>query len=168
MEIRKARASDAEGLAAASKAAFDDDVNHGAPGPGGPEGYDLPGFQERMMALGDYYTILEAGEIIGGIIVFRKQVREYYLGRIFITPAWQNRGLGKEAMAFLWRQYPLAKRWTLDTPVWNARTRGFYASVGFREIGEDGEGGVLFERVMAGPSAPPSPPGAPVPPRLPR
>lgn len=149
MEIRKARARDAEELAAASKAAFDDDVNHGAPGPGGPDGYDLPGWQERMMALGDYYTILEEGEIIGGIIVFRQKVREYNLGRIFIAPPWQNRGLGKEAMAFLWRQYPLAKRWTLDTPTWNARTRGFYASVGFREIGEDAHGGVMFERVMA-------------------
>ncbi len=151
MQIRKATEADAEGLAAASKAAFEDDVHHGAPGPGGPEGYDLPGWQRRMMGLGDYYTLVEGGQIIGGMIIFRTAPREYYLGRIFIVPEWQNRGLGKEAMAFLWRQYPLAKRWTLETPLWNARTRHFYASVGLEEIGEDGHGGVRFERMIKAP-----------------
>ena len=40
---------------------------------------------------------------------------------------------------------------TLGTPAWNRRTRHFYKKVGFVKIGEDGHGGVLFERkIVAG------------------
>ena len=84
--------------------------------------------------------------IIGGVIVFRKAPREYYLGRIFIDPDYQNRGLGTQVMGLLWKTYPLAKRWTLGTPAWNKRTRHFYAKVGFQEIGTEGHDGILFER----------------------
>jgi hypothetical protein len=42
------------------------------------------------------------------------------------------------------------KRWTLGTPAWNRRTRHFYKKVGFSEIGEDGHGGILLERKLAG------------------
>jgi RimJ/RimL family protein N-acetyltransferase len=153
--FRKARPSDAEALATASKLAFHEDVNYGAPGPpGGPPGYDSAAWQKRMMGLGEYYTILvsEPGtrsQVIGGMIVFRKAAREYELGRIFITPAYQNQGIGTEAFDFLWQTYPLSKRWTLGTPKWNRRTRHFYSKVGFREIGEDAHDGVLFERRIA-------------------
>ena len=142
----KARAADADALAQASKAAFDGDVRYGAPGPGGPPGYDSAGWQKRMMQQADYYKIVLEGLIVGGIIVFRKQVREYELGRIFIVPAYQNLGIGTQAFDFLWETYPLAKRWTLGTPAWNQRTRHFYKKVGFREIGRDSYGGILFEQ----------------------
>ena len=145
--FRKARPSEADTLAGVSERAFHDDVNYGAPGPpGGPPGYDSPAWQKRVMGFGDYYTILADGQIIGGMIVFRKGTREYELGRIFIEPDYQNQGIGTSAFEFLWQTYPLAKRWTLGTPKWNRRTRHFYAKVGFAEIGEDGHGGVLFER----------------------
>lgn len=141
----KARSQDADRLAAASELAFHGDVDYGAPGIGGPPGYDSPDWQKRMMKLGDYYKILVDGQLVGGIIVFRKAAREYDLGRIFIKPALQNQGIGTEAFEFLWREYPLAKRWTLGTPAWNRRTRHFYQKVGFMETGQDDHGGILFE-----------------------
>ena len=98
------------------------------------------------MHFGDYYKILDENQIIGGIIIFRKRSREYELGRIFVGPDFQNRGIGTQAFEFLRQAYPLAKRWTLGTPAWNERNRHFYKKVGFVEIGEDGHGGVLFER----------------------
>jgi len=159
LQFRKARPSDAEALALASKLAFHSDVHVGAPPgpPGGPPGYDSAAWQKRMMGIGEYYSILVAepdavGEpgtgsmIIGGMIVFRKAPREYELGRIFVTPEYQNQGIGTQAFDYLWQTYPLAKLWTLGTPKWNRRTRHFYAKVGFTEIGEDAHGGVLFER----------------------
>jgi RimJ/RimL family protein N-acetyltransferase len=150
IQFRKARPSDAETLAGVSERAFHTDVNYGAPGPPcGPPGYDSAAWQARMMHIGDYYIILSSGQIIGGMIVFRKRTREYELGRIFIEPDYQNQGIGTQAFEFLWRTYPLARRWTLGTPKWNRRTRHFYAKVGFTEIGEDGHGGVLFERIIA-------------------
>ena len=152
MEIRfrKARPSDAEALAQASKLAFHDDVKYGAPGPpGGPPGYDSAAWQKRMMGIGEYYTIVADNVVAGGIIVFRKAPREYELGRIFITPAYQNQGIGTQAFDFLWQTYPLSKHWTLGTPKWNRRTRHFYAKVGFVEVGSDGHGGILLERIIA-------------------
>ena len=99
-----------------------------------------------MMRYGEYYVMAREGEVIGGMIVFRKEPRCYELGRIFIDPQWQNQGIGSEAFQFLWKTYPLAKAWSLGTPQWNKRTRHFYGKVGFTEVGLDGHGGVLFER----------------------
>ena len=144
----QARVADAEMLAQVSKRAFDHDIHYGAPGPGGPPGYDSRAWQTRIMRIADYYKIVCTADIIGGIIVFRKAPREYELGRIFVEPALQNQGIGTQAFEFLWQTYPLAKKWTLGTPVWNKRTRHFYAKVGFVELGEDGRGGVLFERTL--------------------
>jgi RimJ/RimL family protein N-acetyltransferase len=144
--FRRARPQDASLLASVSRRAFDNDVHYGAAGPGGPPGYDSATWQQRMMRHGEYYVIERDGEVIGGLIVFRKEPRCYELGRIFVDPDLQNQGIGSEAFQFLWKTYPLAKRWSLGTPQWNKRTRHFYSKVGFTEVGLDGHGGVLFER----------------------
>ena len=149
--FEKARLGDAESLAEVSKRAFDHDIHYGAPGPGGPPGYDTAAWQAKVMRFGEYYKILEGKQIIGGMVVMRKGAREYEVGRIFIEPEYQNRGIGTEAFEFLWEKYSLAKRWTLDTPAWNHRTRHFYRKLGFVELGLDGEGCILFERRI-GPS----------------
>jgi RimJ/RimL family protein N-acetyltransferase len=146
IRFEKARSGDAERLAEVSKRAFDHDIHYGAPGPGGPPGYDSAAWQARAMKFGDYYKLVAGKQIIGGIVILRKGAREYEVGRIHIEPEFQNQGIGTEAFQFLWEEYPLAKRWTLGTPAWNERTRHFYKKVGFVEIGKDREGGVLFER----------------------
>ncbi len=148
VKFERARLGDAERLAEVSKLAFDYDIHYGAPGPGGPPGYDSEKWQRQIMGFGDYYKILDGKRIIGGIIILRNAVREYEVGRIYIEPEFQNQGIGTEAFQFLWDSYPLAKRWTLGTPGWNERTQHFYKKVGFVEIGRDRDGGVLFERVI--------------------
>lgn len=145
----KARSGDAARLAEVSKLAFDYDIHYGAPGPGGPPGYDSAAWQQRMMHMADYYKILAGKRIVGGIIILRQRVREYEVGRIFVEPEFQDQGIGTEAFEFLWTAYPLAKRWTLGTPGWNQRTQHFYKKVGFVEIGTDKVGGVLFERLTS-------------------
>ena len=142
----KARSQDAKALARASQRAFHSDIYCGAPGIGGPPGYDSAAWQAKMMNIGDYYKIVVGKQVVGGIIVFRKGTREYELGRIFVDPDFQNQGIGTKAFDFLWQTYPLAKQWTLGTPAWNQRTRYFYKKVGFVEIGEDEHEGILFER----------------------
>lgn len=152
--ISRARPADAELLAQISEDAFYNDIHYGAPGPGGPPGYDSPAWQIKMMRLGDYYKIEVEDQIVGGFIVLRRKAREYELGRIFIAAEHQNQGIGAQAVEFLWQKYPLVKKWTLDTPDWNARTRHFYKKMGFAEIGRTAQGLVLFERRI--PAAPPS------------
>jgi GNAT superfamily N-acetyltransferase len=149
IQFRKAKASDGEALAQASERAFHSDIHCGAPGIGGPPGYNSAAWQKKIMRISDYYAILADGRLVGGIIVFRKATREYELGRIFVDPDVQNQGIGTQAFTFLGETYPLAKRWTLGTPAWNRRTRYFYKKVGFVEIGEDGHDGILFERQIS-------------------
>jgi RimJ/RimL family protein N-acetyltransferase len=148
IRLKKARPGDATLLAQISERAFHNDVHYGGTASAGPPGYNLDGWQRHMMKAGDYYKILVAGQIVGGIIVFRQRPREYELGRIFIEPDFQNQGVGTEAFELLWREYALAKKWTLGTPAWNRRTRHFYKKVGFVELGPDRRGGVLFEKVI--------------------
>jgi GNAT superfamily N-acetyltransferase len=149
IRFEKARSSDANDLARISERAFHSDIHCGAPAPGGPPGYNLAAWQARMMRLADYFKIVVEDQIVGGLVVLRKGPRRYELGRIFVDPDWQNRGVGTQAIEFLWEAYPLAKCWTLGTPAWNRRTRHFYRTVGFVEVGGDGRGGILFERWIA-------------------
>ncbi len=139
IRLQKAAARDAATLAEISKRAFDSDVACGAPGLGGPPGYDSPQWQHDIMKHGDYYKILLGAQIVGGLIVFRKAPREYELGRIFIDPEVQGQGIGVQAMALMEAAYPLAKVWTLDTPVWNTRTNRFYPRMGYVKTGERGD-----------------------------
>ena len=133
----RAASRDADKLAIASKCAFEDDIHYGAPvhgdKAGGPPGYQSADWQRRMMRMGSYYKIIVDKQIAGGFIVFTGAIREYYLGRVFIHPDFQNRGIGTQAMNFMFGEFPLAKIWTVDTPVWNQRTRHFYEKLGFRK-----------------------------------
>lgn len=146
--FKKAQFRDAKALALVSRHAFDDDVNYGAPGPGGPPGYKSDRWQSKMMRLGTYYKILRDERIIGGIIVFLKGAGHYELGRIFLEPEFQNQGIGKLAFDFLWQEFPFALKWTLGTPAWNLRNQHFYKKMGFVVVGKDGPDGVLFEKQM--------------------
>ena len=69
ISFRKAKASEAEILAAISKRAFHNDVHYGAPPgpPGGPPGYDSAAWQKRVMRFGDYTTLL-ASQREGGLV----------------------------------------------------------------------------------------------------
>ena len=156
ISFKKATSRDAEKLASASKSAFEDDIHYGAPAhggkAGGPPGYQSPQWQRRMMRMGLYYKILVDNQIAGGFIVFPGAIREYYLGRVFIHPDFQNQGIGTQAMNFVFGEFPLAKSWTLDTPTWNQRTCHFYEKLGFRkaETRYDRQAGwdsVIYKRV---------------------
>lgn len=136
--FERAKVEDAKALALVSWKAFDHDVNYGAPKDGGPPGYKSDVWQSTMVKRGWYYKILAEGRIIGGIIVFPRREGHYELGRIFLHPDFQNQGIGTQAFAFLWKEFPKAKRWTLSTPGWNRRTRHFYQKVGFVQVGVDG------------------------------
>lgn len=144
--FRKADIAEAKALALVSKQAFDNDVQYGAPGVGGPPGYDSEQWQVRMMTVGTYYAIVDNGRLIGGIIIFPVKKEHYELGRIFIHPMWQNQGIGAQAIAFLEKEYPDGYLWTLGTPCWNTRNRHFYKKMGYVETGYEEPDGIRFTR----------------------
>ena len=148
IRFNRARVEDAKALALISRQAFDNDVHFGAPGPGGPPGYQSDRWQIRMMRIGKYYKVLADNRIIGGFIIFPRRPGHYELGRIFIAPGFQNQGIGTQAFEFMWTEFPIAQRWMLGTPAWNLRTRHFYKKVGFVEVGQDGPDAIRFEKRM--------------------
>ncbi|HEY5161231.1 MAG TPA: GNAT family N-acetyltransferase [Gaiellaceae bacterium] len=136
IRIEPAASSDAETLASISRRAFEHDVNYGAPGPGGPPGYDSPAWQRQMMKRGRFFKVLEADRVIGGFVLFRLGARTVELGRAFLEPELQNRGIGRELLSFAEEVFPETRRFVLDTPSWNLRTQHVYEKAGYRKIGE--------------------------------
>jgi GNAT superfamily N-acetyltransferase len=133
--LRRARPEEAAALAGISTRAFHSDAAIGGPKTGGPPGYDSPEWQKEAMGWSEYYAVLVAGRLAGGAIVSPGGHGRYRLNRIFLDPEWHGQGIGRRLMALLWEAYPHARRWALDTPVWNRRTRRFYESLGFEDVG---------------------------------
>lgn len=135
--IELAEPVDAERLADISKRSFDSDEKFGAPGPGGPPGYDSPEHQKRMIEnpSGDYLKFLYDGEIVGATTVWRMSDTHYEIFNVFVDPDYHRKGIGKESFRLIMEKYPEVKRWTLDTPEWNIRTQSYYEHLGFRQYG---------------------------------
>jgi RimJ/RimL family protein N-acetyltransferase len=145
--MKIATPSDANTLAEISKRAFHSDITCGGQSEGGPPGYESAQWQAFIMKKSKYYTFSIGELIVGGAIVFNKGKGHYYLGRIFIDPEYHRKGIGTEAMQLLLRKYSDARRWTLETPPWNIRTKAFYQKLGFIIIRESSED-LLFEKIM--------------------
>lgn len=148
IRIEKARSEDSKVLALASWRAFDNDVNYGAPGVGGPPGYKSDRWQSKMIRIGKYYKILADTRIIGGFIVFDQGFGHFELGRIFIEPEYQNQGIGTQAIEFMEKTFPQVRRWTLGTPRWNLRTQHFYEKIGYVRVGIEEPDGYRYEKMQ--------------------
>jgi len=135
--IELAEPDDAERLADISKRAFDSDEFVGAPGPGGPPGYDSPEHQKKLIEhpAGDYLKILYEGKIVGGTTVWRISDSHHEIFNVFVDPEYHRKGIGRESFRLIMEKYPQARRWTLDTPDWNTRTKAYYEQLGFRQYG---------------------------------
>jgi len=138
LTIRSATVEDADILTTTCKRAFDSDTEFGAPGPGGPPGYDsvewnIDKIKNRYL---QYYKILEGNNIIGGFIVGDRGPNYQACERIWIDPSQMRKGMGTRAFDLIWEEYPSADLWVLGTPEWNTRTNPFYQSIGFVQIGK--------------------------------
>ena len=140
IRFEKAKPQDAKALARVSWEAFDHDAHYGAPGPGGPPGYKSDRWQSKMMQIVHYYKISDDNRIIGGLIVFDQGRGHFELGRIFLHPDDQNKGIGTQALVFMEQTFPQATRWTLGTPAWARRNQHFYEKNGYVRIGLVGDG----------------------------
>ena len=129
-----------ERLVAISKAAFDSDINVGAPEAGGPPDYDSIPWHIQMLNEGHLLQAVMDGEIIGGAILFvDKDGETLYVGRIFLDPVHYRKGFGLTLMKMVETFYPGIRIIKLDTPLWNERTNAFYTKLGYREVKRDKE-----------------------------
>ena len=140
MKLENAELKYIERLVAISKAAFDSDINVGAPEAGGPPDYDSSPWHIQMMNEGHLLQAVMDGEIIGGAILFvDKDGETLYVGRIFLDPVHYRKGLGLTLMKMVETFYPGIRIIKLDTPLWNERTNAFYTKLGYREVKRDKE-----------------------------
>jgi RimJ/RimL family protein N-acetyltransferase len=137
ISFERATVADAEDLVKAQIAAFHhDSLLYPGLEIGGPPGYDSVEAMRKKIGEDECYKIVDAGQIIGGIVVFDMGQRHYHLDLIFIDPAHHNRGIGTCAIQFIEQTYP-AKQWSLDTPSWAIRNQHFYEKLGYVKVKEE-------------------------------
>lgn len=141
LKYEPAQKDDIQDLINISISAFHSDYEFSAQNEtGGPPGYDSVDFHSKMLRVSEaFYKILFEDRIIGGIFIFQKSETHMELGRIFIDPEYFRKGIGTRSINYLFKKYPHIKRWTLDTPKWNVRTKNFYERAGFQIEHEDNE-----------------------------
>ncbi|WP_066367594.1 GNAT family N-acetyltransferase [Neobacillus fumarioli] len=83
-----------------------------------------------------HYTMFVDGKIAGGVCIVKVSDTHYRLFRIFLSPSYQNIGLGSKILAQIEKKFPQVKTWSLDTPKDNRRNRHFYEKLGYRKTGE--------------------------------
>jgi len=143
IRFQRARIEDAEALTEVQRRTFDDDSRRFAgQSAGGPPGYDSVDWTLWAMKAGIYYKILAGDQIIGGVILFDMHRRHFDLGRIFVDPDWQSRGIGSQAIRFVEKAFRYVKRWSLNTPAWAVRNHHFYEKLGYVKVGEEVPAGV--------------------------
>ena len=138
MIFTKASTSDALTLNGISRRAFDSDVHVGASSIGGPPGYKSVPFHTKMARSNHLFKLVDNGLIIGGALLFLDK-ETLNIGRIFISPENHRKGYGVFMMKEIEALYPMVKIFTLDTPIWNIRTKSFYTKLGYKEIRRDNE-----------------------------
>ena len=138
LRLIKAGTSDALTLNGISKRSFDSDALIGGPLSGGPPGYMSVPFHTKMARQGHLYKLTDDGLIVGGAILFLKGDK-LNVGRIFVAPEHFRKGYGSFMMREIEKLFPEVKEFTLDTPVWNARTNSLYSKLGYKEIKRDKE-----------------------------
>ena len=139
LQFLKASTADAVSLVAISKHAFDTDVEVGGSCVGGPPGYNSLPFHTKMARMNCLYKLVDAaGLIVGGAVLFVKD-KEMNVGRIFVAPEHFRKGYGIFMMQQIEAMFPDVKVFTLDTPIWNARTNRFYHKLGYTEVRRDSD-----------------------------
>ena len=137
LRLIPAALQDAQILTAISKAAFDDDTARfmDADVPG-PPGYDSVETTEYMISNCHTYNVVLDATTVGGAVMYAEDGKQI-IGRIFLSPDSQGKGLGRELMRLLEEKYRDSGTLYLDTPKANRRTNRFYESCGYSVYRQD-------------------------------
>ncbi len=131
--FESAKVEDAASIVEArSKSFYDDFIKYGE-----CPGYNIPlETMKKRISNGIIYKIVYDGKLIGDISIKKKDNQVYKLGCLAIIPEFQNRGIGKDALRFIYQTYPDAAKWELDTPVQDERNCYFYEKDGYHKVSD--------------------------------
>lgn len=131
LSCRPIQESDIAVLTPIMKRAFDEDSQIHLGRNGGPEGYDDGSFL-RSFALHPDATarmILLDGQPVGAYIIWLNQSPQcHMLGCIFVDPSAGGMGIGAATWANIEREYPDARLWRTETPIFSHRNHHFYVN----------------------------------------
>ncbi len=98
-----------------------------------PEGSnDYEWFLHRLTS-GFLFKITYNGLLIGSILVYQIGIHNFQLDRLFILKEYQNMGIGKKTLTYLFKRFPEAKVWYVDAnPTWK-QCVSFLKKCGFFE-----------------------------------
>lgn len=132
IEFQRATLNDAESLTNIKITTFDDDSRRFFNRPfGGPPGYDSIEAQRKLIRDHITYKILWDSKLIGGIVVTDMGDSHYELSNIYIIPEYQDKGIGQTAIKHIEKEFPDAKKWSLDTPSAATRNHYLYEKIGY-------------------------------------
>ncbi|OZV10646.1 hypothetical protein CIW83_19170 [Tissierella sp. P1] len=135
IKIQRTRINEAEILLDIQKKAFKEDLEK-------YEDYDTSPATEPIEKLirkinnSFHYTVFLDDIIIGGIEVRKLSDTQFYLNRLYLSPKYQNKGIGAKLMEFIESEFSEALEWTLSTPYMNYRNHYFYEKFGYEKISE--------------------------------
>ena len=91
--------------------------------------------------LGDLSThcavcVEDSGQIVGVITAYRTRPAQVLVGRLYVLPDHQRRGIGKALMDSAAQAFPGIQKLSLPVEEKNAKGRAFYRKLGFREVGK--------------------------------
>jgi RimJ/RimL family protein N-acetyltransferase len=97
----------------------------------------LERIRERFADFRDHFFIVADGEIVGTIrTAWWTGTGRYRLGGISVAPAFQNKGIGGQAIRQTEALYPQAETWELDTILQEPRLLHLYEKLGYQREGE--------------------------------
>lgn len=99
-----------------------------------PPGIDSLKWHTSKVNSGLYYKIMVEDIIVGGLNLYDFGNDHFRLGAIFISPEYQNQGIGSRAIESIEEKYNWVKKWTLDTPYLNTANHRFYERHGYKKI----------------------------------
>jgi ribosomal protein S18 acetylase RimI-like enzyme len=88
------------------------------------------------------YKITADGEVVGKISASEKENGECHLDCLCVIPEYENRGIGRQAVSFIEKQFPRAIKWSLETPADKVQNHYFYQKCGYKIIDKTMDGNV--------------------------
>ncbi|OQB23891.1 MAG: Acetyltransferase (GNAT) family protein [Firmicutes bacterium ADurb.Bin182] len=83
-----------------------------------------------------YRKIVADNTICGAIAYYNNAAGEYYLARIFVSPSYQRKGIGTEAVRKCELLFADAHKFTTDVPEDQQIIKAFFIKNGFTDTGE--------------------------------
>jgi ribosomal protein S18 acetylase RimI-like enzyme len=97
-----------------------------------------------------YFAIARDAGVVVGVVTARKQNDAIIVGRLYVRPHHQRRGIGRQLLESCYPVFTDARKVTLTVEADNRKGVAFYAKQGFREVARrsDEIAGTRLENVI--------------------